>query len=71
MDVSSTEKRKNARWVIGYFQHSARLKKLIINRVYPEAQRAIKQKWAKEANFSWQIFWARRCYSVMEPTGPG
>jgi hypothetical protein len=36
------------------------MKKLIVNRAYQEAQCAIKQKWGEEANFSWQIFWARR-----------
>jgi hypothetical protein len=32
MDVSSTEKRKNAHWTVGHFQRSARLKKLIVSR---------------------------------------
>jgi hypothetical protein len=32
MDVLSTEKRKNAHWTVGYFQRSARLKKLIVSR---------------------------------------
>jgi hypothetical protein len=58
------------RWTILYFQRSARLKQLIVNRACPEAQCPIKQKLAEEANFLWQIFWARRSYSIVQAPGP-